>query len=101
MLRSGPWLLRWNYRKAVGNSVGDAGARSGVIGGSCYLCHLLRPTRAFATARSRTKGATLKSVAKMSASGAWLVPTYNGVDYLDKPAFLFQSCGAFTGALWQ
>ena len=28
---------------------------------------------------------------EMSASGAWLVPTYNGVDYLDKPAFYFKT----------
>jgi len=30
---------------------------------------------------------------EMSASGAWLVPTYNGVDYLDKPAFYFKAVG--------
>ena len=28
---------------------------------------------------------------EMEASGAWLVPTYNGVDYLDKPAFYFKT----------
>jgi 4-amino-4-deoxy-L-arabinose transferase-like glycosyltransferase len=28
---------------------------------------------------------------EMQASGAWLVPTYNGVDYLDKPAFYFKT----------
>ena len=27
----------------------------------------------------------------MKESGAWLVPTYNGVDYLDKPAFYFKA----------
>ena len=27
----------------------------------------------------------------MKQSGAWLVPTYNGVDYLDKPAFYFKA----------
>jgi hypothetical protein len=27
---------------------------------------------------------------EMQATGAWLVPTYNGVDYLDKPAFYFK-----------
>jgi 4-amino-4-deoxy-L-arabinose transferase-like glycosyltransferase len=27
----------------------------------------------------------------MKASGAWLVPNYNGVDYLDKPAFYFKA----------
>src|SRR5947199_7043442 len=27
----------------------------------------------------------------MSALGSWLVPTYNGVDYLDKPAFYFKA----------
>ena len=29
--------------------------------------------------------------AAVSASGAWLVPTYNGIDYLDKPAFFFKA----------
>src|SRR5258707_14469992 len=28
---------------------------------------------------------------EMKESGAWLVPTYNGVDYLDKPAFYFKT----------
>jgi 4-amino-4-deoxy-L-arabinose transferase-like glycosyltransferase len=28
---------------------------------------------------------------EMEQSGAWLVPTYNGVDYLDKPAFYFKT----------
>ena len=28
---------------------------------------------------------------EMKESGAWLVPTYNGVDYLDKPAFYFKA----------
>ena len=28
---------------------------------------------------------------EMKLSGAWLVPTYNGVDYLDKPAFYFKA----------
>ena len=27
---------------------------------------------------------------EMKDSGAWLVPTYNGLDYLDKPAFYFK-----------
>lgn len=29
----------------------------------------------------------------MKESGAWLVPTYNGADYLDKPAFYFKAVG--------
>lgn len=28
---------------------------------------------------------------EMKESGAWLVPTYDGVDYLDKPAFYFKT----------
>src|SRR4051812_19997195 len=28
---------------------------------------------------------------EMMASGAWLVPTYDGLPYLDKPAFFFRS----------
>ncbi len=28
---------------------------------------------------------------EMQASGSWLVPTYDGLDYLDKPAFFFKS----------
>src|SRR5262245_58385535 len=27
----------------------------------------------------------------MKESGAWLVPTFNGLDYLDKPAFYFKT----------
>lgn len=30
---------------------------------------------------------------EMSQSGSWLVPTYNGLDYLDKPAFFFKLVG--------
>ena len=34
---------------------------------------------------------------EMNASGAWLVPTYNGVDYLDKPAFYFKAVALSLG----
>ncbi len=30
---------------------------------------------------------------EMKVSGGWLVPTYNGADYLDKPAFYFKAVG--------
>lgn len=30
---------------------------------------------------------------EMKDSGSWLVPTYNGLDYLDKPAFYFKLVG--------
>jgi 4-amino-4-deoxy-L-arabinose transferase-like glycosyltransferase len=34
---------------------------------------------------------------EMMASGSWLVPTYNGLDYLDKPAFYFKLVGLSLG----
>jgi 4-amino-4-deoxy-L-arabinose transferase-like glycosyltransferase len=35
------------------------------------------------------RNATVAS--EMEDSGSWLVPTYNGLDYLDKPAFFFKA----------
>jgi 4-amino-4-deoxy-L-arabinose transferase-like glycosyltransferase len=37
------------------------------------------------------EGRNAEVAREMQASGAWLVPTYNGVDYLDKPAFYFKA----------
>ncbi|MFZ0826408.1 MAG: glycosyltransferase family 39 protein [Verrucomicrobiia bacterium] len=37
------------------------------------------------------EGRNAEVAREMKASGAWLVPTYNGVDYLDKPAFYFKA----------
>lgn len=34
---------------------------------------------------------------EMKLSGAWLVPTYNGVDYLDKPVFYFKAVACSLG----
>jgi 4-amino-4-deoxy-L-arabinose transferase-like glycosyltransferase len=36
---------------------------------------------------------------EMKESGAWLVPTYDGVDYLDKPAFYFKAVALSLAAL--
>lgn len=36
---------------------------------------------------------------EMEESGAWLVPTYNGIDYLDKPAFYFKAVAISLAAL--
>jgi 4-amino-4-deoxy-L-arabinose transferase-like glycosyltransferase len=36
---------------------------------------------------------------EMMVSGSWLVPTYNGLDYLDKPAFYFKLVGLSLGLL--
>ena len=36
------------------------------------------------------EGRNAEVAREMKVSGAWLVPTYNGVDYLDKPAFYFK-----------
>ena len=40
---------------------------------------------------SPDEGRNAEVAREMKASGAWLVPTYNGVDYLDKPAFYFKA----------
>jgi 4-amino-4-deoxy-L-arabinose transferase-like glycosyltransferase len=37
------------------------------------------------------EGRNAEVAREMRESGAWLVPTYNGVDYLDKPAFYFKA----------
>jgi 4-amino-4-deoxy-L-arabinose transferase-like glycosyltransferase len=37
------------------------------------------------------EGRNAEVAREMKHSGAWLVPTYNGVDYLDKPAFYFKA----------
>lgn len=36
------------------------------------------------------EGRNAEIAREMKESGAWLVPTYNGVDFLDKPAFYFK-----------
>jgi 4-amino-4-deoxy-L-arabinose transferase-like glycosyltransferase len=37
------------------------------------------------------EGRNAEVAREMKLSGAWLVPTYNGIDYLDKPAFYFKT----------
>jgi 4-amino-4-deoxy-L-arabinose transferase-like glycosyltransferase len=37
------------------------------------------------------EGRNAEVAREMKESGAWLVPTYDGVDYLDKPAFYFKA----------
>ena len=37
------------------------------------------------------EGRNAEIAREMKVSGAWLVPTYNGVDFLDKPAFYFKA----------
>ncbi len=37
------------------------------------------------------EGRNAEIAREMKESSAWLVPTYNGVDYLDKPAFYFKA----------
>src|SRR5262245_47994851 len=36
------------------------------------------------------EGRNAEIAREMKESGAWLVPTYDGVDYLDKPVFYFK-----------
>lgn len=45
------------------------------------------------------EGRNAEVAREMKESGAWLVPTYNGVDYLDKPSFYFKAV-AFSLALF-
>jgi len=40
---------------------------------------------------SPDEGRNAEVAREMKESGAWLVPTYDGVDYLDKPAFYFKA----------
>src|SRR5215475_1325946 len=37
------------------------------------------------------EGRNAEVAREMKESGAWLVPTYDGADYLDKPAFFFKA----------
>lgn len=37
------------------------------------------------------EGRNTEVAREMKEAGAWLVPTYNGIDYLDKPAFYFKA----------
>src|SRR5215468_5196405 len=37
------------------------------------------------------EGRNAEVAREMKDSGAWLIPTYNGADYLDKPAFFFKA----------
>src|SRR5262249_4073851 len=37
------------------------------------------------------EGRNAEVAREMNESGAWVVPTYNGLDYLDKPAFYFKA----------
>ena len=37
------------------------------------------------------EGRNAEVAREMKESGSWLVPTYNGVDYLDKPSFFFKA----------
>src|SRR5437867_13117188 len=37
------------------------------------------------------EGRNAEVAREMNASGAWLVPTYNGLPYLDKPSFYFKT----------
>lgn len=39
------------------------------------------------------EGRNAEVAREMKESGAWLIPTYNGADYLDKPAFYFKAVG--------
>jgi 4-amino-4-deoxy-L-arabinose transferase-like glycosyltransferase len=45
------------------------------------------------------EGRNAEVAREMKASGAWLVPTYNGLDYLDKPAFYFKAVAISLAAL--
>jgi 4-amino-4-deoxy-L-arabinose transferase-like glycosyltransferase len=53
---------------------------------------------------SPDEGRNAEVAREMKASGSWLVPTYNGMPYLDKPAFYFKtvalSFAAFGESEW-
>ncbi|MBN8248482.1 MAG: glycosyltransferase family 39 protein, partial [Verrucomicrobia bacterium] len=43
------------------------------------------------------EGRNAEVAREMKVSGAWLVPTYNGLPYLDKPAFYFKAVALSLG----
>jgi 4-amino-4-deoxy-L-arabinose transferase-like glycosyltransferase len=45
------------------------------------------------------EGRNAEVAREMNANGAWLVPTYDGLPYLDKPAFYFRLVGLSMSAL--
>ena len=45
------------------------------------------------------EGRNAEIAREMKDSGAWLVPTFNGVDFLDKPAFFFKAVALSFSAL--
>lgn len=47
------------------------------------------------------EGRNAEVAREMLASGAWLVPTYNGLPYLDKPAFFFKAVAVSLGLFGQ
>jgi 4-amino-4-deoxy-L-arabinose transferase-like glycosyltransferase len=77
--------------RAPSQGVSDAGARAWSIAAfafafACVFCGLgswalLNPDE------GRNAGVALE----MQRAGAWLVPVYNGIAYLDKPAFYFRT----------
>jgi len=48
---------------------------------------------------SPDEGRNAEVAREMKESGAWLVPTYNGATYLDKPAFFFKAVALSLAAL--
>lgn len=44
------------------------------------------------------EGRNAEVASEMEQSGSWLVPTYNDLDYLDKPAFFFKAVALSFGA---
>ena len=47
------------------------------------------------------EGRNAEVAREMKESGAWLVPTYNGIAYLDKPAFYFKAVAISLCLLWR
>src|SRR4029079_18008554 len=45
------------------------------------------------------EGRNAQIASEMERSGSWLIPTYNGATYLDKPAFFFRAVALSLGAL--
>jgi 4-amino-4-deoxy-L-arabinose transferase-like glycosyltransferase len=45
------------------------------------------------------EGRNAQIASEMQRSGSWLIPTYNGATYLDKPAFFFRAVALSLGAL--
>ena len=76
-------------RPVSGHFKGVVHARVALAGG-CYRDFDLVLSSGYLPLLAPDEGRNAEVAREMKESGAWLVPTYNGATYLDKPAFFFK-----------